>query len=29
MTNISANQKSYPNQKIITINKPQYKEKFL
>ena len=29
MTNILPNQRSYPNQKIITIHKPQYKENFL
>ena len=29
MITIEPGQKSYPNQKIITIHKPQYKENFL
>lgn len=29
MTTIIPKQKSYPNQKSITIHKPQYKENFL
>ena len=29
MTTILPGQKSYPNQSIVTIHKPQYKENFL
>ena len=29
MTTITPKQKSYPNQSIVTIHKPQYRENFL